>query len=191
MKILGGELQSRSLKAPKGDVTRPTTSLVRKALFDIIQPIIEDANVLDLFSGSGAIGIEALSRGARHATFIEKDKIALRCLQENLRTFQLEKRSTLIAGDVFKHLSRFRTSFTLIVADPPYKDDVLPKLLTIIEEHNLLAPGGFLFLEAPFPSTLPPTRLTLLKSRRYGKTVLHELTLASTTLKMHNEKKTD
>lgn len=176
MKILGGELQSRSLKAPKGDVTRPTTSLVRKALFDIIQSIIENADVLDLFSGSGAIGIEALSRGAHHATFIEKDKNALRCLNDNISAFRLEKRTTLIAGDVFKHLSKLKKPFTLIVADPPYKDDVLPKLLSIIEDNNLLAPGGFLFLEAPFPSTLPPTRLTLLKSRRYGKTVLHELT---------------
>lgn len=176
MKILGGEFRNRIFKAPKGTTTRPTTSLVRKALFDICQTSIQDAHVLDLFAGSGAIGIEALSRGAAHATFIERDPTALACLRENIKTFQIADRCTLISGDVFKHLPRLATTYNLIVADPPYKANVFEELLKQIEKYQLLALDGVLFLEAQYPSELPQTNLFTFPSRRYSTTVLHHLT---------------
>lgn len=175
MKILGGEFRNRLLKSPKGAPTRPTTSLVRKALFDICQAHIEDSHVLDLFAGSGALGIEALSRGAAHAVFIERDKNALRCLQHNLQMLNLREHSTLIAGDVFTHLKRLKSSYDLILADPPYAHDAHLKLIEEIDQLQLLAPEGHLFLETGYPSDFPQTlgNLQRIESRRYGKTVLH------------------
>jgi 16S rRNA (guanine966-N2)-methyltransferase len=175
MRILGGEFRNRLLKSPKGTPTRPTTSLVRKAVFDICQAYIPEARVLDLFAGSGALGIEALSRGAAHATFIERDRNALRCLQENLEMLQLQKRSTLIAGNVFTYLKRLKSCYDLILADPPYAHDVHSTLLKAIDQLQLLASEGYLFLETGYPIDFPQTleTLQLIESRRYGKTVLH------------------
>lgn len=175
MKILGGEFGGRTLKTPKGNVTRPTTSLVRKALFDICQSVIEEAVFLDLFSGSGALGIEALSRGAKHVTFIEKDKTALRCLEENIAAFKIKNRCMLLTGDVFRYLPSLKSSYDLITADPPYHDNALLKLLHAIETHHLITPGGFFFFEAPHSTIpLPPTSLHVFPQRRYGSTILHQ-----------------
>lgn len=178
MKILGGSLRNRTLKTPKGGVTRPTTSMVRKALFDICQGLVEDALVLDLFSGSGALGIEALSRGAQHATFIERDREAQQVIRENLKNLNLETQATLLVGDVFSLIKRCKHPFHLITADPPYKQKTHEELLQFIDREPLLAPGGRLFIEAPFPSSFTPPleHLQLLSSRRYGTTVLHEWT---------------
>lgn len=178
MKIIAGEFGGRILKAPKGDVTRPTTSLVRKALFDICMAHTEDALFLDLFSGSGALGIEALSRGARHATFIERDRNALRCLNENLKMLGLESRSTVLSGDVFSYLKKFKTPFDLITADPPYHDKIHTELLHIIDEKKLVKNGGLLFIEAPLNTKIeiPLLNLQPLEPHKYSKTVLHQWT---------------
>ena len=91
LRVLGGKFRGRLLQSPRGSQTRPTTSMLRKAVFDILQNSIEDFRFLDLFAGSGAMGIEALSRGAKHATFVESHKDALRCINANLATLKLEK----------------------------------------------------------------------------------------------------
>ena len=176
MKIIGGEFKGRTLKTPKNSATRPTTSLVRGALFNICQSILEGARCLDLFAGSGALGIEALSRGANFALFIEKDRKALDALRQNVRDFGIEKKSLIIPGDVFTRLEHLQEQFDLITADPPYGEKTYEKLLTIITEKKLLSLKGQLFIETASSSKLPEETDSLHKasSRQYGKTVLHQ-----------------
>lgn len=177
MKVLGGKLRGRLLKAPKSEATRPTTSLVRKALFDILQPHIHDSVFLDLFAGSGAMGIEALSRGAKEAIFVDSQPQAIRCIHDNLTTLDLS--ALVIQSDIFKALTKFAKQnrlFDIIYADPPYSHSRLYReLLSWIDNSSILATHGFLFLESPTDLSLEDTALKHLKplpSREYGATRL-------------------
>src|SRR5690349_14081953 len=96
LRIIGGTLRGRRLLSPKSSLTRPTTAIVRKSVFDICQEIIVDAEFLDLFAGSGAMGIEALSRGAKHVTFVDSNAQAIQCVEHNLRLFKMEKQATIL-----------------------------------------------------------------------------------------------
>ncbi|MGH2638207.1 MAG: 16S rRNA (guanine(966)-N(2))-methyltransferase RsmD [Rhabdochlamydiaceae bacterium] len=181
LKILGGEFSGRLLKAPKGTQTRPTTSMLRKAVFDILQPTIQDAVFLDLFSGSGAMGIEALSRGARLAIFVDCHRAAIQTLKENLSLLNLEAKSRIIQSDVFKALTKLQEMNTIcdiIYADPPYdKSKLYLELLKFFDTSPLLRPQGMLFLESPTPSPLENLSLTHLKplsSRKYGSSTLFQ-----------------
>ncbi len=177
LKILGGEFRGRLLKAPKGDQTRPTKSLLRKAVFDILKPNIQEAVFLDLFAGSGAMGIEALSRGAKRAIFIDSHPQSIRCIQANLTLLNLT--ATVIQSDVMKALQKRRDlESDIIYVDPPYhRASVYLELIEWIDQHALLRQGGVLLIEAPYPSPLEQSPfLTSLKAqppRRYGDSMLH------------------
>ena len=121
MRIVAGELRGRKIVAPVGDKTRPTTDMAREAIFNALtsMEVVIGARILDLFAGSGALGIEALSRGAKHCTFIERDKDALASLQENIKKLKLEDRTTIVRGDAKAGLSKY-TNIDLVLADPPY-----------------------------------------------------------------------
>lgn len=184
MHILAGKFKGRLLKTPKGQTTRPTTSLVRKAVFDMVSPIIREASFLDLFAGSGGMGIEAFSRGAAHVTFVEKDPKALQAIATNLKAFKIEERAfTLLKGDVLallKRLVKREKEFEIIYIDPPYElaPILLPELLKLIDSSSLLTQGGILFVEAgshiSFPlASLNFPQLHFKESRRYGMTLLH------------------
>ena len=180
LKILGGEFGGRLLKAPKGSQTRPTTSMLRKAVFDILQPKIQGAVFLDLFAGSGAMGIEALSRGASRAIFIDSHREAIRALKENLSLLKIESKAHIIQNDVFKGLTKLQEMNILsdiVYADPPYdQSKIYTHLLTFFDEHTLIKPGGALFIESPAPSPLHETSLKQLKAlpvRKYGNTELY------------------
>jgi 16S rRNA (guanine966-N2)-methyltransferase len=141
MRVTGGELGGRRLRAPAGLATRPTTDKVRQALFNILGPPPAGARVLDLYAGSGALGIEALSRGAAAAFFVERERRAAAVLQANLADLGLLPRATLVAGAVEKAVSSLgglggRGPFDWIFADPPYEEGLLPGLLA-----RLGAPG--------------------------------------------------
>src|SRR3990167_5425693 len=176
LRILGGHLRGRPLKTPKGPHTRPTTGLLRQALFNICQDFIQNARVLDLFAGSGAIGFEALSRGAAFAPFIEKEKQASLCIRENALILQVEPSVQILSTDAQLALSRLLSSYELIYIDPPYDTEIAP-ILDLIIAQKLLAPRGLLFLEeryqpkAPLPSH---PALDLIQSRRYGIAYLHQ-----------------
>lgn len=114
MRITGGFLKNQSLKTPKGDKTRPTSEKLRQSVFNIAQAYVEDCQFLDLYAGSGAMGIEALSRGAKEATFIEKDRSALKVLRENLNELDLSPLSTLLAGDVLLLLQKLKGSLSIL-----------------------------------------------------------------------------
>ncbi len=177
--LIGGRLKNRRLKSPKGSHTRPTSALLRKAVFDICRPWIEEALVLDLFAGTGAIGLEAISRGAAHATFVDHNKEAIRCLKENVHTLELEEQCTILCADALSCIKRFAKSqqqFDLIYIDPPYRDTLYHPLLQLLDQELLLAPQGVLFVEEAAPSHLDIalSRLILKNSRKCGNSILHQ-----------------
>jgi len=152
MQIIAGTYKSRRLVAPKHDRTRPTSSALRGAFFNICRNQIEGATFLDLFAGSGAIGLEALSRGALSATFLERDREALKALHTNIASLGVADQCHVMSGDVQKVLPRLKNTFSLIYADPPYEAGPLTQwLLDWIDTSSLLAPQGHFFLEEKVP----------------------------------------
>jgi 16S rRNA (guanine966-N2)-methyltransferase len=119
MRVIGGELRSRRLKSIPGLVTRPTPDRLRETLFNILAPRIAGTIFLDAYAGTGAVGIEALSRGARHAFFLERSRQALEVIRENLAALGLEARATVVTGPVLLTLSQFPAD--IVFADPPYE----------------------------------------------------------------------
>jgi 16S rRNA (guanine966-N2)-methyltransferase len=118
MRVIAGEFRSRRLKSIPGDATRPTPDRLRETLFNILSPRIEGATFLDAYAGTGAVGIEALSRGARHAWFLEKNRAALEIIRENLASLNLERRASVVAGPVLLTLERYGAD--IVFLDPPY-----------------------------------------------------------------------
>lgn len=152
MRVVAGELGGRKLVTPEGEDTRPTSERVREAIFNSLFSLdaIDDARVLDLFAGSGALGIEALSRGAAHATFVEQDRAALRALRENVDTLGIAAKSSVIAGDGLRHLG-IVGGHDLVLLDPPYEfdgwDDLLGGLhdctVVIESDREVEVPDGW------------------------------------------------
>ncbi|MFY9488036.1 MAG: 16S rRNA (guanine(966)-N(2))-methyltransferase RsmD [Solirubrobacterales bacterium] len=185
MRVVAGQFKGRRLSGPTKSATRPTSDKVREALFSILGDIT-DARVLDLFAGTGALGIEALSRGAAHATFVERDRTAVAVIRENLAATAAEQAaevSRVIAGDVARYLADARADdvqFDLVLIDPPYElaeqftaplAKGLPALLApdavVVAECDRRTP---LMLESPQSATQNP--LALATERRYGDTLL-------------------
>jgi len=167
--IISGRFKKRKLVTPKGLTTRPTLNKVRETLFNICQGEIEGATFLDLFAGSGAIGLEALSRGAASVTFVEKDRAAFQALAENIKMLGVERETRLIKGDVFKTIEHL-AAFDIIFADPPYGQGFGERLLPLIIEHALL--NRSLFIEES--SELGEQEgLQLQSIRKTGRTKLH------------------
>lgn len=178
--VLSGTLKGRSLKVPKTSLAKPTTSLLRKAVFDICQGYVEGARFLDLFACSGAMGIEAISRGASHATFIEKDKRATEIIKENLRSLLIIDKALVLCLDALTFLKNApQTPFDLIYLDPPYDLPLCTTLLSLIDQNSFLAPQGLLFLEEKSPGSLDPATIELTSlrhknTRRLSAAVLHQ-----------------
>ena len=173
MRIVGGTLGGRVLRAPTGASTRPTSEKVREALFSILGPT-DGAYVLDLFAGSGALGIEALSRGADHATFVDQSRPALRVLAGNLDELGLTDRATVIAGDAIAVAQRPPPRpWQLVLVDPPYASDLAVRAVQAIPRAHLAA--GARFVIEHDKRHAPPEALgSLLRTdhRRYGDTLL-------------------
>ncbi|MEE8488351.1 MAG: 16S rRNA (guanine(966)-N(2))-methyltransferase RsmD [Gemmatimonadota bacterium] len=134
LRVIGGELRGRRLSAPAGRSTRPTGARVREAWFSALGERLSGANVLDLFAGSGALGIEALSRGAALVRFVESDRAALKDLRANVKALDLEARVQVDRSDVFRALSRSgpgSLTFSLALADPPYGSGLAGKLVEV------------------------------------------------------------
>lgn len=179
MKIIAGKYYGRLLEAPKTQTTRPTTSRLREALFNILQQEIEGTDFLDVFAGSGAIGIEALSRGAHRVTFIESEREALQALKNNLNKLKITTEAVVLFGDYRKNLNRLglnKVPFDLIFADAPYTVDITQDLLDLITKNGSLKPGGKLFIEndQELSGDLNLCGLTLINSRNAGKSHLHQ-----------------
>lgn len=175
MRVIAGTARGTRLKAPPGGAVRPTADRVKEALFNILGPRLPGAVVWDLCAGSGAIGIEALSRGAARAIFVEMESAHLRMIAENLARTKLAHRARLICREVaaaLSLLSREGEQADLIFSDPPYQERIIPGLLQRIEQQGLLRPGGLLVLELFTRTRLWPAEHPLVSSRKYGDTVL-------------------
>lgn len=174
LRIIAGSLRGRRIRVPEGAV-RPTGDRVREAVFNILGQSTTKLDVLDLYAGSGALGIEAISRGARRAAFVEADPLAAKVLEENLRDLGVEAKATLIRGHALSVLRSGRLAgFDLVFADPPYADRESVGLLTVLEESGVLRPGGVTILEQDIAA--PPAGLPegwrLVRDARYGRTVV-------------------
>lgn len=178
MQIVGGKFRGHKINAPKGSNTRPTSSRLREALFNIVQSYIDDATFLDLYAGSGAMGLEALSRGAHKATFVDNNREALACISANTKQLKVEPSSIILKGDVFQMLEMLtrKTQFDIIYADAPYAEENAPKLLQFIDENTLLKDSGMLFIEDVLKAhkTDGLKSLHLISVRNAGPAYLHQ-----------------
>ena len=183
IKLIGGQFKNHQLKSPKSSLIRPTSALVRKAVFDICQSDIEHARFLDLFAGTGAMGLEALSRGAAQATFVDNNKEALSCIKDNIAKLKVEDLCAVIVGDipsVLERLQRNERQFDIIYIDPPYLSPMPVKgVIEYLDHSSLVSQNGIVFVEEAQPSRLKPDETTFIhllfeKSRRFGNTLLHQ-----------------
>ncbi len=148
LRVIAGEARSIPLMTPDGLDTRPTTDRVKETLFNLLQNDIYGCEFLDLFAGSGQIGIEALSRGAKSACFVEKSKKAMEIIQKNLEKTKFTDKADLIKKDVVSALSVMRDSYDIIFMDPPYALGIEKEVLSMIEKNGLLNEDGFVIIEA-------------------------------------------
>lgn len=163
LRIISGEFGGRYIDAPKGRSTRPTASRVREAWFSAIGDAVYDATVVDLFAGSGALGIEALSRGARHVHFVESQAQAVQTLRENVRALGLGDRSTIVRRDALRYIAEVSEPFDVALADPPYGTGAAAALLAA---YRAVPFAGALWLEHRSPAESAGADWT----RRYGDT---------------------
>ncbi len=178
-RVVAGQCRGVNLVAPSGEKTRPTTDKIKEALFSILQMRIPDCVFLDLFAGCGQMGIEAVSRGARAAVFVEENPSASEAILTNLRKTKLLDRTRFLKRDVFRALSTLaqeRESFDLIYMDPPYLQAIplFLRIAAIVSEKELLEPGGLLILEHAATDEPPENvmNLTLYRRCKYGTTML-------------------
>ncbi len=177
MRVISGSAKGRKLRAVPGEGTRPITERVKGALFNILGADVEDATWLDLFGGTGAVGIEALSRGAAHVVFIDNAYKAIETLRHNLEVLGLRERADVIKTDAFRYLRQAdpATQFDYIYVAPPQYEDLWATALLALDDKPLLAPDGWIIVQI-FPKEhrdLPLKRLQHLRERRYGSTALH------------------
>src|SRR6267143_1692412 len=171
LRVSGGEARGRRLKAPKG--IRPTQGMVKQAIFNLVGPGIEGAEVLDLFAGSGALGIEALSRGAAAVTFVDHQARGLAILRQNLDVLGLKERARIVRGDVVRWLEASPDTVRragVVFLDPPYDDVVLDRALKVLDRSVVAAT---VVAEHSRRQEMPPLeRLQVDRQRRYGDTMV-------------------
>lgn len=172
MRVISGIAKGTRLKTPDGAHTRPTADRVKEAVFSILQFELEGARVLDLFAGTGQMGIEALSRGAAAAVFVDERKDACKLVEENLRFAKFSDRGKVIQSDYMSYLNRRDGKFDLIILDPPYAEIFLENSLKSISEIDILSDRGIIICERPAnkPLDVEFNGLTRGKDYRYGKT---------------------
>jgi 16S rRNA (guanine966-N2)-methyltransferase len=180
MRIVAGEFRGRSFVAPKGDTTRPTTDRVREALFSSLTSIagsgLGAGNALDAFAGSGALGLEALSRGVERVVFVESDRAACATLQANIAALDAGPRTNVISGDVMTLAQRgalLGAPFSLLLLDPPYRlaPSAIAELISALASHDLLKDGALITYEHALRSQIEwPAGVSALTTKRYGKT---------------------
>lgn len=176
MRIIAGDYKGRRLTSPLDNKIRPTTDKVKEAIFSILDSHvgIYGSKVCDLFAGTGNLGLEALSRGAEHCWFGDSSRDSLKLLRENIAYCRAEDRSTVLAGDFRKVLSRINTPCDVILLDPPYGKGLLPECFELIGELGLLAEDGVLVAEHRKEEVLPEhmANFSKIKERKYATVVI-------------------
>ena len=171
MRVITGSARGRRLKELEGYETRPTTDRVKEGIFNIIQFDIEGRKTLDLFAGTGQLGIEALSRGAASAVFVDQRRDAAALVRENLKLTGLEQNSRVVCGDAAAFLSSTREKFDLIFVDPPYAANLWKNTLDAISQFDILSNHGIIVCESPLSQDMPAVEPPYFQRRvyRYGK----------------------
>ncbi len=184
MRIVGGKHRGRKIEAPAGREVRPTSDRARESLFNILMhgtkfgtdgPIVDGAVALDAFAGSGALGFEALSRGASHAIFLDADFAALRIIRKNAETLGETERATILKADATRP-PRATQAASLVLLDPPYGQALAAPALEALARGGWLAPGAIVSVElGPDDAFEPPEDFTEVDERRYGKAIIRLL----------------
>ena len=174
MRVITGKAKGISLKTPSGMATRPTADRVKEAMFSIIQFDIPAASVLDLFGGTGQLGIEALSRDAKRAVFVDEREDACNLIRENLKRTKFEQMGKVVRSDYLAYLRSCREKFDIIFLDPPYAEVFLENSLKMITEIDILQSGGIIVAERPLGKELPWEFDGFVRSKdyKYGKTLI-------------------
>lgn len=176
MRVISGTAKGCKLSSIDDISTRPTLDRVKEPLFSIIQNHLQEANVLDLFAGSGALGIESLSRGSKHCTFCDKSYKSIQMLKENIRKTRMEEKSTILNQDYKKCLKEQKEQFDIIFIDPPYKQDIAVDAIKTILNLHLLAKDGIIILETDEEEReekeLEEVELEVYDKRKYGRVKL-------------------
>ena len=155
MRVITGTARGRKIKEPSNYDIRPTSDQVKQAIFNIAQFDIEGRKVLDLFGGTGQLGIEALSRGAASCTFVEQRRDAVKLIRENLRECRLEEQAKVVQGDSLAFLSSCRERFDVIFLDPPYHTDLMDRALELVTKIDILSEHGIIVCETMSQRQLP------------------------------------
>lgn len=178
-KIVGGDLKGRSIKIPKTKLTRPSTSYSRKVIFDTISSLIKDSIVLDLFAGSGSLGIEAISRGANEVYFVDENQKPINTLKENVNTLKIEAKCKIIKQDAVKYIKKNQEPLDIIFIDPPYAycTSKLKTIFDTIKDKELLKQNGIICLEIPTRKskeiqTITLSKYSIYKEKKKGETTL-------------------
>ena len=174
MRVITGTARGIQLKTPDGMTTRPTSDRVKEAMFSIIHFEIPGASVLDLFGGTGQLGIEALSRGAKKAVFVDAGEPACKIIRENLKRTKMEQQGSVVRSDYLDYLNRCREKFDIILLDPPYAEVFLENALKKITEIDILSSDGIIVAERPVGKELPWEFEGFQRSKdyKYGNTLL-------------------
>lgn len=176
LRVIAGGLRGRVLATVEGKAVRPSSGLVRGAIFNVLQAqgLTEGAVVLDLYAGSGALGIEALSRGARRALLVERDARSLEALRRNVATLKISDRASIVNRDALAYLADCADRFDLVLADPPYDQKAAADILRVVSDRKLLCEGGVLVIQQSSHDQVVQGAggLTLWKQKKHGKTAV-------------------
>ena len=177
LRVIGGDLKKKKLRSVSGMAVRPTADRLRESIFNVIAATVSGAMVLDLFAGTGALGIEALSRGAAFAVFIDNYGKSLKVISENIHTCLLHEKAKLIKWNAAKNLNclqSFPRAFNTVFIDPPYNQNLIKPVLSHLQESRCLADGATIIIEHSFLETIPRNipAFMLIDQRRYGKTLV-------------------
>lgn len=171
MRVITGSARGRRLKELEGSETRPTTDRVKEGMFSALQFEIEGRRVLDLFAGTGQLGIECLSRGAASAVFVDRRPDAVKLIRENLKRTELQDRARVVQGDSLEFLRTLRERFDIVLLDPPYDTGLLEEAVGALTAFDILTPHGIIVAEhpagSPPPAAQPPYRTG--RAYRYGR----------------------
>lgn len=171
MRIISGELKGRRLMTPSDNRVRPTTDKVKEAVFSMIAGYLYESIVIDLFSGTGSLGLEAISRGANKVYFVDSDRRSISIIRENINHCKVEDRTVVLHADYASAISKIDDKADVIILDPPYSSGYITKSIKIIQEQGLLAEDGIIVAEHAVTEELPEeiSGLQIYKFKKYGK----------------------
>ena len=172
MKVQGGSAKGRNIKAPSAKDIRPTSQMVKEAIFDILGEKIKGSAFLDLFAGFGTIGLEALSRGSESVSFVDRSRYAIGIIKNNAEVLGFVDKLKIISADIFKALLKIEGQFDIIFADPPYDFKDYNLLVSKVKELNLLKKDGVFIVERYHKTELSDNGFVISRVKKYGQTAL-------------------